>query len=144
MRRETTFAREGDVKQVWRVVDATDVSLGRLAVEVAEVLMGKHRPEYTPHVPTGDCVIILNGTKVGLTGNKGAHKLKRHYTGYPGGLRAETYDAVRARKPEELIKDAVRRMMPKNRISRVLLKNLHVFSGAEHTFADKKPVSMKV
>lgn len=144
MRRETTFAREGSVKQTWRVIDATDVSLGRLAAEVATVLMGKNRPEYTPHVITGDCVIVINGTKVGMTGSKGTQKLKQHYTGYPGGLRAETYDAVRAAKPDELIGDAVRRMLPKSRLARVMLKNLHVFPGAEHRFADKKPVEMKI
>ncbi len=144
MRRETTYAREGEIKQVWRVVDAADVPLGRLAVEVANVLMGKHRPEYTPHVASGDCVIVLNGTKVGLTGKKAEHNLKQRYTGYPGGLKAVTYGQVRERQPDSLIGDAVRRMMPKNRLSRVLLKNLHVVAGAEHTFADKKPVTMKV
>ena len=144
MRRETTWARQGQIKQVWRVIDATDVSLGRLAAEVAEVLMGKHRPEYTPHVPSGDVVIVLHGTKIGMTGSKGTQKLKRHYTGYPGGLKAETYESVRARKPDALIGDAVRRMLPKNRLSRVLLKNLHVVPAGEHPFADKKPVTMTI
>jgi large subunit ribosomal protein L13 len=144
MRRETTYAREGDIKQVWRVIDAAEVPLGRLAVEVANVLMGKHRPEYTPHVVSGDCVIVLNGKSVGLTGNKATQRMKLRYTGYPGGQRAESYGQVREHKPDELISDAVRRMMPKNRLSRVLLKNLHVFEGATHTFADKKPVEMKI
>jgi large subunit ribosomal protein L13 len=145
MRRETFIAtKPGDVPQKWRYVDATNQPLGRLAVEVANVLMGKHRPEYTPHVDTGEYVIVTNATKVGLTGRKGEQRFKQRYSEYPGGLKMESYDSVRERKPEALIADAVRRMMPKNRLSRVMLKKLKVFPGAEHPYADHKPTPLTV
>lgn len=145
MRRQTFIAtKEGDVSRKWRQVDATGQSLGRLAVEVANVLMGKHRPEYTPHIDTGDFVIVINATKVGLTGKKAEQKFKQRYTEYPGGLKMESYGSVRERKPETLISDAVRRMMPKNRLSRVMLKKLKVFPGAEHPYASQKPEPLAI
>src|SRR6266851_844954 len=109
MRRQTFFAKAGEVPKKWRHVDATGQPLGRLAVEVATVLMGKHRPEYTPHVDTGDFVIITNATQIGLSGNKAEQKFKQRYTEYPGGLKTESYGSLRQRKPEQLIEDAVRR-----------------------------------
>jgi large subunit ribosomal protein L13 len=118
--------------------------LGRLAAEVAIVLMGKHRPEYTAHVDCGDYVIVTHGTKVALTGRKAEQRLKLHYTGYPGGLKAETYGQVRDRKPESLISDAVRRMLPKSRLGRVMLGKLKVVPGAEHEFAAKNPTELKI
>ena len=142
MRRQTFFARAGQVPKKWRLTDATGQSLGRLAVEVATVLMGKHRPEYTPHVDTGDFVIVTNATKVALTGNKAEQKMKQRYTEYPGGLKMETYGSLRQRKPEQLIEDAVRRMMPKNRLSRHLLKNLKVYPGADHPHANENPIPL--
>jgi large subunit ribosomal protein L13 len=142
MRRQTFFAKAGQVPKKWRVADATGQSLGRLAVEIATVLMGKHRPEYTPHVDTGDFVIITNATKVGLSGNKAEHKLKQRYTEYPGGLKTESYGSLRERRPEQLIEDAVRRMMPKNRLARHLLKNLKVYPGAEHPHAAENPIPL--
>ncbi|MDX2146525.1 MAG: 50S ribosomal protein L13 [Planctomycetota bacterium] len=143
-RRDTVLVKQGDVKKVWRVVNAEGVPLGRLASDVALVLMGKHRPEYTPHIACGDAVIVLNGTKVGLTGRKADQRFKQRYSGYPGGLKMESYGSVRQRRPEKLIQDAVRRMLPKNRMSRVMLKNLYVFEGADHPHADKNPVQMVV
>jgi large subunit ribosomal protein L13 len=142
MRRQTFFAKAGQVPKKWRQVDATGQSLGRLAVDIATVLMGKHRPEYTPHVDTGDFVIVTNATKVGLTGNKAEQKMKQRYTEYPGGLKMESYGSLRQRKPEQLIEDAVRRMMPKNRLSRHLLKNLKVYPGAEHPHAAENPIPL--
>lgn len=144
MRRQTYFAKGGEVEQKWRVIDAEDVPLGRLAAEVAVVLMGKHRPEYTPHVDTGDYVIILNAGKIGLTGRKAERKLKMRYTGYPGGLKAETFGRVRERHPERLVEDAVRRMLPKNRLGRVMLKKLKVYPGSEHPHQAQQPVEMRV
>lgn len=132
MRRQTYFAKTGEIKKQWRQVDATDQPLGRLAVEVATVLMGKHRPEYTPHVDSGDFVIVTNATKVAMTGNKAEQRLKMRYTEYPGGLKTETYGSVRERRPEILISDAVKRMLPKNRLSRHILKNLKVYPGPDH------------
>lgn len=144
LRRQTFMAKKGEVDRAWHIVDATDKPLGRLAVEVATVLMGKHRPEYTPHVDTGDFVIVTNARKVGLTGRKAEQRIKQRYTGYPGGLKVETYGAVRERRPEKLIEDAVRRMLPKNRLGRVMLKKLRVYPDAEHPHTSQQPVPLEV
>lgn len=139
LRRQTYFAKQGEVEKSWHVIDAEGVSLGRLAVPIATILMGKHRPEYTPHTDTGDFVIVTNASKVGLTGNKASQKLKRHYTGYPGGLKAETYGSVRDRHPEKLVEDAVRRMLPKTRLGRQMLKKLKVYPGTDHPHQAQQP-----
>ena len=143
-RRESFVAKPNQVERSWRLVDATDVPLGRLASDIAVVLMGKHRPEYTPHVDTGDYVIVVNASKVGLTGAKAQNKLKYHYTGYPGGLKAETFGTVRDRRPEKLVEDAVRRMLPKNRLGRVMLKKLKVYGGDEHPHGSNQPQPLSV
>ena len=137
MRRDTFLAKPGTMKKTWRMVDAEGVPLGRLAAEVAIVLMGKHRPDYTPHVDCSDFVVVTNATKIGLTGRKAEQRMKQRYTEYPGGLKMESYGSVRQRKPEKLVQDAVRRMMPKNRMSRMVLKNLMVYPGAEHPHAEQ-------
>jgi large subunit ribosomal protein L13 len=144
LRRQTYHARPGDVTKKWHVVDADGVSLGRLSTDIAVVLMGKHRPEYTPHIDTGDFVIVTNAGKVGLTGNKATQKLKTRYTGYPGGLKAETYGSVRDRRPEKLIEDSVRRMLPKSRLGRQMLKKLKVYPGTEHPHQAQQPENMTV
>ncbi len=137
MRRQTFMAKTGEVPRTWRVVDAEGQSLGRLAVDVATVLMGKHRPEYTPHVFTGDPVVVTNAAKLVLTGKKAQQKVRKNYSGYISGLKTETYETVMQRRPETLIEDAVRRMLPKNRLGRVMMKNLKVYSGTDHPYADK-------
>ena len=142
MRRQTFYAKAGEVPKQWRHVDAEGQPLGRLAVDIATVLMGKHRPEYTPHVDTGDYVIVTNGTKVALTGRKGEQRLKMRYSEYPGGLKTETYASVRDRKPEKLIEDAVKRMLPKSRLGRVMLTKLKVYPGAEHPHANQNPIPL--
>ncbi|MFG0306726.1 MAG: 50S ribosomal protein L13 [Phycisphaerales bacterium JB040] len=144
LRRQTFTAKPGDVAREWRIVDAEGVSLGRLASEVAVVLMGKHRPEYTPHVDTGDFVIVTNATKVGLTGKKAEQKFEKRYTGYPGGLKLRSYGQLREERPERLIELAVRRMLPKNRLGRQMLKKLKVYPGSEHPHAGVSPVELKV
>jgi large subunit ribosomal protein L13 len=144
MRRQTYYAKPGEIIGGWRIIDATDIPLGRLATEVATVLMGKHRPDYTPHVDCGDFVIVTNAKKVALTGNKAQQKLKLRYTGYPGGLKAQTYGQVREQRPERLIRDAVRRMLPKNRLSRVMLSKLKIYEGAEHPHQAQQPVEMSI
>jgi len=144
MRRQTYMAKAGEVEQSWHVVDATDQVLGRMATEIAQVLMGKHRPEYTPHVDTGDYVIVTNAKAVKLTGRKDAQSVRTRYTGYPGGLKVETFGSLRERKPEMLIEDAVRRMLPKNRLGRVMLKKLKVYAGSEHPHQAQQPVEMKL
>jgi large subunit ribosomal protein L13 len=144
MRRQTYMAKAGEVQQNWHVVDATDQVLGRMATEIALVLMGKHRPEYTPHVDTGDYVVVTNAKNVKLTGRKDTQSVRQRYTGYPGGLKIETFGSLRERKPEMLIEDAVRRMLPKNRLGRVMLKKLKVYAGSEHPHQAQQPVEMKL
>lgn len=143
-RRQTTNLKPGTGSNTWRVVDAAGIPLGRLASEVAIVLMGKHRADYTPHVNCGENVVVTNAEKVELTGRKAIHRLKMRYTEYPGGLKTQTYGQVRERDPETLVKDAVRRMLPKNRLSRIMLQSLHVVKGSEHPHANHKPTELKV
>ena len=143
LRRQTFIATTpGQVDRVWRHIDADGVPLGRLASDVALVLMGKHRPEYTPHVDTGDYVIVTNAEKIGLTGRKAEHKMVKRYSGYPGGLKLESYGSVRQRRPERLIELAVRRMLPKNRLGRQMLKKLKVYPGPEHPHQTHQPVPL--
>jgi len=145
MRRQTTLATPQTMPaKTWRVVDATDVSLGRLAADISQVLMGKHRPEYTPHVDCGDFVVVINAGKVGLTGRKAEQKMKARYTRHPGGYKTESYGSLRERKPQQIIEDAVRRMLPKNRLGRHMLKKMKVYPGAEHPHASQSPVTMEV
>jgi large subunit ribosomal protein L13 len=141
-RRQTTYAKPGDIEFHWRLVDAEGQHLGRMAAEIAIVLMGKHRPEYTPHVDSGDFVIVTNAGKVVMTGRKAEQRLKMRYTRYPGGLKTETYGMVRERKPEKLIEDAVRRMLPKSRLGRVMLSKLKVYPGADHPHQAQQPEPM--
>jgi large subunit ribosomal protein L13 len=144
MRRQTTYAKPGTMSKHWKIVDAQETPLGRLAAGVATILQGKHKPDWTPHIDSGDAVIVINAEKVGLTGNKAEQMLKTRWSGYPGGLKAETYGQVRSRKPELLVSDAVRRMLPKSRLGRVMLSNLHIYRGTEHPHAQQKPVELKV
>jgi large subunit ribosomal protein L13 len=144
MRRDTVLAKPGTIQKSYRIVDAENVSLGRLAADVAIILMGKHRPDYTPNLDCGDVVIVTNATKIGLTGRKAEQRFKQRYTGYPSGLKMESYGSVRERQPERLVQDAVRRMLPKNRLARVMLKNLKVFPGVDHPYAAQKPTEFKI
>ena len=143
-RQPTIFNAADAPAKSWRIVDATDVPLGRLAVDVANVLMGKHRPEYTPHVDCGDFVIVINATKIGLSGRKAEQAMKQRYSRYPGGLKEESYGSLRERRPEKLVEDAVRTMMPKNRLARHMLKKLKIYSGGEHPHQSQQPVEMKI
>lgn len=142
--RQTYFAKNQEVDSAWRHVDADGKVLGRLASSVAVVLMGKHRPEYTPHVDTGDYVVITNADKIHMTGRKAQQRLKTRYTGYPGGLRAETYEQLIDRRPEFVIEEAVRRMLPKNRLGRQMLKKLKVYRGSDHPHQAQQPVPMEI
>ncbi len=139
MPRQTTFARAGQITPSWRIADAEGQILGRLATRVATLLMGKHRPEYTPHVDCGDFVIITNAEKNKLTGRKAEHKKKLRYSGYPGGLRAESYESLLKRRPTQVIEDAVRRMLPKNRLGRRMIQKLKVYAGPEHPHQAQEP-----
>ena len=142
LRRQTFVAKNGDVAKQWYIIDATDISLGRLGAEIAPVLMGKHRPEYTPHVDCGDFVIVINAGQVKLTGKKADQKLRLTYSGYPGGQSAESYGHLRERRSDLLISEAVRRMLPKSRLGRQMLKKLKVYDGADHPHAGVNPTAL--
>jgi large subunit ribosomal protein L13 len=133
------MAKKGEVDQSWHLVDADDKVVGRLASRIARVLMGKHRPEYTPHVDTGDFVVVTNAAKVRFTGRKMEDKRYYHYTGYPGGLRERTVSDLLKKKPEDVIHLAIRRMMPKTRMGRAMMKKLKIYPGAEHPHEAQNP-----
>jgi len=137
------MAKPGEVEQRWWVVDASDRRVGRLATQIAMVLMGKHRPTYTPHVDTGDHVVVINADKVEFTGKKWGQKMYRWYTGYMG-LRSETAEHRLQRRPELIIEEAVRRMLPKTRLGRVMLDKLKVYAGAEHPHQAQRPEPLNV
>jgi large subunit ribosomal protein L13 len=133
------IAKPHEVEKKWYVVDAEGQTLGRLASEVASILRGKKKPIYTPHVDTGDYVIVINAEKVEVTGKKRKDKIYKRHTGYPGGLRETTFEKLQATKPEEIIRHAVKGMMPKGRLGRQMYKKLKVYAGAEHIHAAQKP-----
>lgn len=136
----TTFmAKPNDIKKQWYVVDAEGKSLGRVASEVARVLRGKHKPIFTPHVDTGDFVIVINAEKVVLTGKKLQQKQYTYHTGYPGGLKTMTYEKLMQDKPERAIEKAVKGMLPHNRLGRAQGHKLKVYRGAEHPHAAQQP-----
>jgi large subunit ribosomal protein L13 len=136
---KTFSAKPHEVEREWYVVDATDRPLGRLATEVATVLRGKHKPIYTPHVDTGDHVIVINCDRVRLTGNKINEKVKYHHSGYVGNLREVPYSKLMAERPEYVVSEAIRGMLPKNTLGREMLKKLRVYRGAEHPHIAQKP-----
>ncbi len=144
MPRQTTFAKNGDITRKWHIVDARGKILGRLATEVATILMGKHRPEYTPHVDCGDFVIVTNARDVKLTGNKLEEKTFQKYSQYPGGLKIKTYGTVLEKHPERLIEKAVTRMLPKNRLGRQMASKLKVYAGQEHPHSSQRPEPLEV
>lgn len=135
----TYQAKPAEIDREWFVVDASDYELGRLATRIAMVLRGKHQPTFTPHVDTGGFVIVLNADQVKLTGRKLDQKFYHRYSGYPGGLRSADARSVRAEDPERMLREAVKGMLPKNRLSRQLLRKLKVYSGAEHPHAAQNP-----
>jgi large subunit ribosomal protein L13 len=139
MNRQTYHARKGQVPQNWHHVDAADQILGRLASRVAVLLMGKHKPQYTPHVDVGDYVVVTNAQQIRMTGNKLDQKVYQTYSGHPSGRRTRSYRQVLETKPELLLHRAVRRMLPKNRLATGMLKKLKVYAGSEHPHQAQKP-----
>jgi large subunit ribosomal protein L13 len=129
---KTIFAKKTDVSQKWHVIDADGLVVGRLASQVAKILRGKNKPVFTPHVDTGDFVIIVNAEKIHFTGNKLENKAYYHHTGYPGGIKKETAKEVMEKTPERIIQAAVRGMLPKNKLGRRQLSKLKVYSGPDH------------
>ena len=135
-----TFSpKAADIQRQWHVIDATDVVLGRLASHVALLLRGKHKPTFAPHLDTGDFVIVVNAAKVALTGNKLEDKRLYRHSGYPGGIRSETYGEMLAKHPERLVEAAVRGMLPKNTLGRSTLRKLKVYAGPDHPHQAQQP-----
>lgn len=128
----------------WFVVDAADQRLGRLASEIANILRGKNKPEYTPHMDTGDFVIVINADKVKVTGKKRTQKVYHHHSGRPGGIKTETFAHLQARLPERIVEHAVKGMLPKNSLGRQLFTKLKVYAGAEHPHQAQKPQELKI
>jgi large subunit ribosomal protein L13 len=141
---KTYVATPADRERNWLVVDAAGKTLGRLATQVADQLRGKRKPEYTPHVDVGDFVIVINAEKIAVTGNKRAAKRYYRHSGYPGGLRSRTLQDMLERRPEEVIRRAVRGMMPRNRLARKQLTKLKVYAGPDHPHAAQKPQPLEI
>jgi len=141
---KTFSAKPAEVKRDWFVIDATDKTLGRMATEIARRLRGKHKPEYTPHVDTGDYIVVINAEKVAVTGNKAAAKQYHRYTGYVGGLKTTTFEKLVKEKPEYIIQTAVKGMLPKNPLGRAMFRKLKVYAGAEHQHTAQQPKPLDV
>jgi len=140
---KTWNAKPGEIEREWRLVDAEGQTLGRLATQIADTLRGKDKPQYTPHVDTGDFVVVVNAEKVAVTGNKLDDKRYYRHSGYPGGLRSRTLREQLERRPEEVIRKAVKGMLPRNRLARAQLRKLKIYAGPEHPHAAQAPKELK-
>jgi len=136
---KTYSPKPGDIERAWFVVDASDLPLGRLASEIATRLRGKHKPTYAPHMDGGDFIIVVNAEKVAVTSDKSQSKIYYRHSGYPGGIKAETFDSLRERRPEAIIERAVTGMLPKTRLGRQMGRKLKVYAGPDHPHAAQKP-----
>ena len=136
---KTFVAKPESVQRDWYVVDAADKTLGRLASEIALRLRGKHKPEYTPHVDTGDYIVVVNAEKIQVTGNKAKDKVYYAHSGYPGGLKDTTFEKLIQKKPEMVLEKAVKGMLPKGPLGRAMFRKMKVFAGAEHTHQAQQP-----
>jgi len=141
---KTFSAKPETVKRDWYVIDATDKVLGRLAAEVAYRLRGKHKAEYTPHVDTGDYIVIVNAEKIAVTGKKETDKFYHHHTGYPGGLKSISLQKLRIKAPQQIIEIAVKGMLPKNSLGRDMFRKLKVYAGPEHAHTAQQPKPLEI
>ena len=141
---KTYVATPATRERHWLLVDASGKTHGRLATQIADVLRGKNKPEYTPHVDTGDFVVVINAEKVEVTGNKRQEKLYRRHSGYPGGLKERTLEEMLERRPEEVIRIAVKGMLPRNRLARKQITKLKVYAGPDHPHVAQKPTPMEL
>ncbi|MGB2925615.1 MAG: 50S ribosomal protein L13 [Limnothrix sp.] len=141
---KTPLPKQDPLNQKWYVVDAADQRLGRLATEVAKVLRGKNKPEFTPFMDTGDFVVIINAEKIVVTGRKPEQKLYRRHSGRPGGMKVETFNQLQERIPERIVEKAIKGMLPKNSLGRNLFTKLKVYSGAEHPHAAQQPETLTI
>lgn len=140
----TYYAKPGEVERAWVLIDAEDQILGRIATQAAHILRGKHKPQYTPHVDTGDFVVIINADKIRLSGNKALQKTYYRHSGYPGGLKAESFEHAMEKHPERVIEHAIKGMLPKNTLGRAQGKKLKVYAGAEHPHTAQKPRKLEL
>ena len=136
---KTYSAKTGEVNQAWFIVDATDKTLGRLASEIAHRLRGKHKPEYTPHIDTGDYIVVVNAEKVKVTGAKSTDKMYHHHTGYPGGIKDITFEKLIDKAPERVIQSAVKGMLPRGPLGREMFRKLKIYAGTEHPHTAQQP-----
>jgi len=141
---KTFSAKAADVKRDWYVVDAEGKTLGRLASEIARRLRGKHKPEYTPHVDTGDYIVVINAEKVAVTGRKQTDKVYYHHTGWIGGIKSITFEKLIDKAPERVLEIAVKGMLPKNPLGRAMFKKLKVYKGTEHRHAAQQPKPLEI
>ncbi len=141
---KTYSAKPESVVRDWYVVDAEGKTLGRLATEIARRLRGKHKPEYTPHVDTGDYIVVVNAEKVHVTGKKSTDKMYHRHTGYPGGLKSVSFEKMIARAPERVIEAAVKGMLPRNPLGRAMYRKLKVYAGTEHPHVSQQPAQLEI
>ena len=141
---KTFSAKPESVKREWFVVDADGKTLGRLATEIASRLRGKHKPEYTPHVDTGDYIIVINCEKITVTGNKRTDKVYYHHTGFIGGIKSITFDKLLVKAPEQIIEKAVKGMLPKGPLGRAMYRKMKVYAGPEHQHAAQQPTVLDI
>ncbi|WP_028672249.1 50S ribosomal protein L13 [Saccharospirillum impatiens] len=141
---KTFVAKPAEVKRDWYVVDAQGQTLGRLSTEIARRLRGKHKAEFTPHVDTGDYIVVINAEKVAVTGRKTKQKMYYRHTGYPGGLKSMSFEKMIDHKPEQVIELAVKGMIPRNPLGRAMLKKLKVYAGVDHPHTAQQPKELKI
>ncbi len=141
---KTYSAKASEVQRDWFVIDASGKTLGRMATEIARRLRGKHKPEYTPHVDTGDYIIVVNAEKVAVTGNKAKDKIYHSHTGYPGGLKSISFEKLIDKAPERTIESAVKGMLPRNPLGRAMFSKLKVYAGAEHPHGAQQPQALEI
>jgi len=141
---KTYTAKAGEVEHGWFVVDAQDKVLGKLATQIAVRLRGKHKPEYTPHVDTGDYVVVVNAAKVRVTGRKTERKIYYRHSGYPGGLKVTNFAKLRAKRPERVLQHAVKGMLPKGPLGYAMLKKLKVYAGGTHPHSAQQPKALEI
>jgi large subunit ribosomal protein L13 len=140
---KTYSPKKAEIERSWWVVDATDLPLGRLASEIAQILRGKNKPTYAPHIDGGDFVVVINAEKVAVTSDKSQSKIYYRHSGYPGGIKAETFASLRDRRPEAIVERAVTGMLPKNKLGRQMVKKLKVYAGGEHDHAAQQPKALE-
>ena len=140
----TYTPKKSEIERTWHLVDAEGLVLGRMATEVAKILRGKHKPTYAPHIDTGDHVIVINADKVVLTSGKAERKIVYRHTGFPGGIKSDSYEDLLEKKPAEIVRQSIRGMLPKNRLGRQQLSKLQVYAGPSHPHQAQKPIALEI